>query len=277
MALVDKDGVDEETLEGLWKEIWLLLEQGDSQSAAAATLKALNDHGDAAELRYLLAVALMDGDEVDAALVELERAAELAPDWPEASSALGWAYFRACRFAEAAEMVSATLELDVEVPEVHQLRGLLAERSGQEAVALEAFAEARRMDEDRFPEPYEMDAEEFLEIAQVAVAEIDEVVRNVLEETAFFVQPFPAEDLLREADPPLDPQLLGLFVGRSLLEQSVQDSGTLPNTMYLFQHNLERAVTSRVELEEEIRITVLHEIGHHLGWGEDELEARGLA
>jgi predicted Zn-dependent protease with MMP-like domain len=47
--------------------------------------------------------------------------------------------------------------------------------------------------------------------------------------------------------------------------------------MYLFQKNLERAAASREELEEEIRITVLHEIGHHLGWDEEELEARGLA
>jgi predicted Zn-dependent protease with MMP-like domain len=47
--------------------------------------------------------------------------------------------------------------------------------------------------------------------------------------------------------------------------------------MYLFQRNLERGASTRGELEEEIRITVLHEIGHHLGWGEEELEARGLA
>ena len=76
---------------------------------------------------------------------------------------------------------------------------------------------------------------------------------------------------------PLDPQLLGLFIGRSLLEQSVQDSGSLPNTLYLFQNNLERAATSRSELEHEIRVTVLHEIGHHLGWNEEDLAERGLA
>ena len=71
--------------------------------------------------------------------------------------------------------------------------------------------------------------------------------------------------------------LLGLFVGRSLMDQSVQDSGALPNTLYLFQNNLERVASSREDLEEEIRITVLHEIGHHLGWDEDELAERGLA
>ena len=47
-------------------------------------------------------------------------------------------------------------------------------------------------------------------------------------------------------------QLLGLFVGTSLLDRSVTDIGDLPNTMYLFQNNLERMVTSREDLEEEI-------------------------
>jgi predicted Zn-dependent protease with MMP-like domain len=122
-----------------------------------------------------------------------------------------------------------------------------------------------------------MDEEEFLEVAREAVRELDEQNLEVLEETSFFVQNVPARDLLVESEPPLDPQLLGLFVGRSLLEQSVHDSGALPNAMYLFQRNLERGASTRGELEEEIRITVLHEIGHHLGWGEEELEARGLA
>jgi predicted Zn-dependent protease with MMP-like domain len=47
--------------------------------------------------------------------------------------------------------------------------------------------------------------------------------------------------------------------------------------MFLFQRNLEREATSRQELEDEIRITVLHEIAHHFGWNEEELEARGFA
>jgi predicted Zn-dependent protease with MMP-like domain len=57
----------------------------------------------------------------------------------------------------------------------------------------------------------------------------------------------------------------------------VQDSGAMPNTLYLFQNNLERLCTTRAELEEEIRVTALHEIGHHLGWDEDDLAERGLA
>ncbi len=267
----------EDRIQVLWEEIWDLLETGRPDVAASSAMRGLGEFGEVPEMRFLLGVSLLEMDEVDAARRELEQATELDPSWGEAYEALGWARFRACDFTGAADAVAAALELEPELPDAHHLRGLLAERAGDDELAEEAFAEARRIDPERYPDPIEMDEEEFLEAAQEAVAELDEAIREVLEETAFFVQPIPSDELLKDADPPLDPQLLGLFLGRNLLEKSVQESGTLPNTMYLFQRNLERAASSREELEEEIRVTVLHEIGHHLGWDEDDLEARGLA
>jgi predicted Zn-dependent protease with MMP-like domain len=269
--------MDEARLEEIWDEVWTLLQDGRSDAATSRVLAILNDEGDAPELRYLLGVSLMDLDEVHAAISELENATGQDPGWPDPHAALAWAYFRACRFDEAQEMVDGVLQMEPELAEGHQLQGLLAERAGDEDGAATAFAEARRLDPERYPDAVHMDEEEFLEVAREAVRELDESILEVLEETSFFVQNVPARDLLVESEPPLDPQLLGLFVGRSLLEQSVHDSGALPNAMYLFQRNLERGASTRGELEEEIRITVLHEIGHHLGWGEEELEARGLA
>jgi predicted Zn-dependent protease with MMP-like domain len=269
--------VDDARIEEVWNEVWALLEEGSSDVAASTALRALNEEGDAPEIRYLLGVALMDLDEVGAAIPELESSANQDPDWPDARLGLAWAYFRACRFARSTEEVDAALALDRDLAEAHHLRGLLAERAGEDADAERSFAKARRLDPERYPKPIRMDEKQFLEIARAAVRELDRPIQDVLEETSFFVQDVPADDLLVESDPPLDPQLLGLFVGRSLLDRSVAESGTLPNAMYLFQKNLERAVSSREELEEEIRITVLHEIGHHLGWDEEELEARGLA
>ncbi len=268
--------MDDERLEEIWDEIWSLLEEGQSEAAVGRVLGALNEESDSPELRYLLGVSLVDLDEVQAAIPELQNAAETATGWADAHSALAWALFRDCRFEEARAIMERALALDAGIPEVHQLRGLLAERAGDEATALVAFAEARRLDPEGYPEPLEMDEEEFLSLAQAAVSELDEKTRALLDETALFVQDFPAEELLTDADPPLDPQILGLFLGRSLLEQSVQDSGTLPNTIYLFRRNLERAATTRKELEDEIRITVLHEIAHHFGWGEEDLDEKGF-
>ena len=50
-----------------------------------------------------------------------------------------------------------------------------------------------------------------------------------------------------------------------------------PDQITIFMGPLERAYDSRLELEEQVRITVLHELGHHLGFDEDGLDAIGLA
>jgi predicted Zn-dependent protease with MMP-like domain len=49
-----------------------------------------------------------------------------------------------------------------------------------------------------------------------------------------------------------------------------------PSSIVLFQRNLERAARTRDELLEQIRITLVHEVGHYLGLSEDELYERGL-
>lgn len=70
--------------------------------------------------------------------------------------------------------------------------------------------------------------------------------------------------------------LLGLYEGISLTERHPEDSGTLPDRITLFRLNLADACESRKELCEEIRITILHELGHYFGFDEDYLENRGL-
>jgi predicted Zn-dependent protease with MMP-like domain len=67
--------------------------------------------------------------------------------------------------------------------------------------------------------------------------------------------------------------MLGMFRGPSLRERV---GGELPPAIFLFQRNLERAARTREELVEQIRVTVLHEVGHLLGLSEEELHERGL-
>ncbi len=253
-----------------------MLERGEAEPAAAFALKVINGEGEEPEYRFLLGMSLMELGEVVAAIPEFERAAEISEDWPDPYAGLAWAQFRACRFEDAKEPLEKVIAFDPGLSDAHQLRGLIAEREGDADTAIVAFAEARRLDPEAYPEPFEMDEDEFLECARKAVEELDEQTKQLLEDTGLFIQPFPAVELLEGGDPPLDPQLLGLFTGASLLEQSVQDSGHMPNTMYLFQRNLERMALDREELEKQIRITVLHEIAHHFGWSDEELEAKGF-
>ena len=49
-----------------------------------------------------------------------------------------------------------------------------------------------------------------------------------------------------------------------------------PSSIALFQRNLERYARDREELLDEIRVTLLHEVGHFLGLDEDQLRDLGL-
>lgn len=70
-----------------------------------------------------------------------------------------------------------------------------------------------------------------------------------------------------------DDDLLGLFLGPTAAEPDLIG----PPRIELYLHNLWDYAEEDEELfYEEVRITFLHELGHYLGWDEDELESRGL-
>lgn len=72
----------------------------------------------------------------------------------------------------------------------------------------------------------------------------------------------------------LDPEedtLLGLFEGVPLIEQSYEED--YPNRVWLFKEPIEEICRSRDEVAYEIRRTIIHELAHHFGWTEEDLEA----
>jgi predicted Zn-dependent protease with MMP-like domain len=73
----------------------------------------------------------------------------------------------------------------------------------------------------------------------------------------------------RPDDPQLDPDLLGLF------DPGPEDAGT-PRILLWLDNLWEYAGEDPAAFAEEVRITLLHEIGHLFGWDEDDLEDRGL-
>ena len=115
-------------------------------------------------------------------------------------------------------------------------------------------------------------------------------LRTRLEETPVVLEDHPSPALLEELGIPDDEGLCGLHSGMPLTERSVQHSH-LPDVITLFRRGIldeaggwdpwvdddgqpwggEEAVLR------EIRITLLHEIGHHFGLDEDDLDALGYA
>jgi predicted Zn-dependent protease with MMP-like domain len=78
-----------------------------------------------------------------------------------------------------------------------------------------------------------------------------------------------------EDEHPDEPDLYGLYEGVPLPERSGQDTGTLPDRIAIFRRPLEEDFTDPAELEQEIRITVLHELAHYFGFDEHRIGELG--
>ena len=74
---------------------------------------------------------------------------------------------------------------------------------------------------------------------------------------------------------PEDPDLFGLYEGTPLPERSGAAAGGLPDQITIYRAPLEETFPDPEELEEEIRITVLHELAHYFGIEEERLEQLG--
>ncbi len=77
-----------------------------------------------------------------------------------------------------------------------------------------------------------------------------------------------------EAEHEDDPDLYGLFDGVPLTEGGPAP-GQLPNRVTIYRRPLEEDFDDPAELEREIRVTVLHELGHYFGLGEGRLTELG--
>lgn len=72
-----------------------------------------------------------------------------------------------------------------------------------------------------------------------------------------------------------DGELLGLFDGLSLVERADGFDDDIPDVITIFKGPHERCFPDRVDMVEEIRKTVIHEIGHYFGLDDDRLHAMG--
>jgi len=115
---------------------------------------------------------------------------------------------------------------------------------------------------------------EFERAVQAALDEIPPDLRPYLDNVMIEVRATPDRALLDEYDETDD--LLGLYVGIPLEDKALDHAGPpLPDRVLIFRDNLCEMCESVDELIDEIRITVLHEIGHHFGLDEDRLAELG--
>ena len=114
---------------------------------------------------------------------------------------------------------------------------------------------------------------DFYELVERALEGLPPELAELLDNVAIVVDDWPDLSTPLAADDP-DDTLYGLYEGVPLTERGWGYSGVLPDKITIFKGPLERDFRPD-ELEEQVRITVVHEIAHYFGFDEDRLEELG--
>ena len=128
---------------------------------------------------------------------------------------------------------------------------------------------------------YHVSKAKFAELVEQALAELPEQFASYLDEVPVEVRARSTAAMRKSAGVPGDGLLLGLYRGRALTNRSVEYSAGTPgddfpfDVIYIFQEDIELASNSEEELVKQVRVTVLHEIGHHFGLDEEDLDELG--
>ena len=116
-----------------------------------------------------------------------------------------------------------------------------------------------------------MKREHFVAVVEKALDSLPQEFRNRIRNVAVLVEDLPPNQL-----PPKPGQrrrlLLGLFHGVPTTKKSIFDLPTGPDHIVLYQKNIEAICSSEAEVREQIRRTVIHELGHYFGMDEEQLK-----
>ncbi|MEW5991102.1 MAG: metallopeptidase family protein [Chloroflexota bacterium] len=115
----------------------------------------------------------------------------------------------------------------------------------------------------------------FERLVDRALATIPSPFRESLAEVAVVIEDWPSDDQLADNDLEPEDVLYGLYEGVPRTEWAA-DQAIVPNRITLFRVPLEEDYPDPRDLAEEVRITVIHELAHHLGIDDDRLEELGV-
>jgi len=116
---------------------------------------------------------------------------------------------------------------------------------------------------------------EFDRLVRRAIRRIPEEIRQHLDNILITVQRRPSREILEDMDMDPDEPLLGVYFGVPLTERSVTSPQEFSDTIFLFQEPLQEICDTLEQLEEEIEITVVHEVAHAVGISEERLAELG--
>ena len=117
--------------------------------------------------------------------------------------------------------------------------------------------------------------EEFEEVVDEAIQSMPEGFRPYLDDIAVDVEEMPDPATCEELGLRSGRTLLGLYRGTPLTHRHVEAPYRYPERIVIYQRNIERVCKTKRRMIDQIRRTVLHEIGHHFGLNERQLRELG--
>jgi len=246
----------------------------DELVAGDASLPRL-DKGVEGEIHYLKAKAIFYLDDLGGALFLTRRAQKTAGEVAIYRAFEGQILFELGDFEAARRILDYAQALDPEAGHAVYHLALVLERLGEFEEAQRAFERAHALCDEHYPLPLRVDDTLFRDAVAEALDNLPRSIREYTAEVPVLVEDFPSRELLERAR--ISPQILGIYMGvpRTDPDQSAQRDDM--TRIVLFKKNLEKACRDAADLVEQIQVTVRHEIGHHLGLSEDDLERLGLA
>jgi predicted Zn-dependent protease with MMP-like domain len=115
----------------------------------------------------------------------------------------------------------------------------------------------------------------FEDLVGAALDTIPMPFAEALNEVAIVIADEPSADQRRENDIPVGDSLYGLYEGVPRTEWGA-DHAPIPNRITLFRLPLEEDFADPDDLADEVWVTVVHELAHHLGIDDDRLHELGV-
>jgi predicted Zn-dependent protease with MMP-like domain len=116
-----------------------------------------------------------------------------------------------------------------------------------------------------------MKRERFAKVVEEALDSLPQEFRSRIRNVAVLVEDMPPHQPSPQAGKHRQ-LLLGVFHGVPTTRKSIFDLPTGPDHIVLYQKNIEAVCSSEAEVREQIRLTVIHELGHYFGLDEEQLK-----
>jgi predicted Zn-dependent protease with MMP-like domain len=114
--------------------------------------------------------------------------------------------------------------------------------------------------------------EAFAQLVQQALADLPPPYATLIETVAVVVEEEPPQEVLRDLELDSEDDLLGLYHGQSLADDSFfRPGGHQPAQISIYRGPILRLCESPEDVVQEVYDTVVHELGHHVGLSDDEM------